>query len=264
MALAAGVAMTGAQAIALWGLGWLVTLALILRALRPWLPPHRPALDEARDWAIETRPFLVYRLALALLAQSGVLALELLGPPGAVGAYAAAMSVAVLASVLATATNRAYGRQLALLLEQQDAEGLAALYRARRRWLVPALALFLVPVLMVPDAILAAFRPEFVAAGTAPLRILATTTAFTVLLALAPTVLKFRRQRRTTYAIVTVTAGVQLLLLVLLVPRWGATGAALAYAVSMTGLYAAFAWLASPFGKQQENEFNVRPRDHRN
>lgn len=242
-ALAAGVTLSGAQAIGFWGLGWLVTLALILGVLRPWLPPQAPAPALARDWAVEARPFLVYRLALALLAQSGVLALELLGPPGAVGAYAAAMAVATLAAVLATATNRAYGRDLALLLEQGDSAGLAALYRARLRWLAPALALFLAVVLLFPAPILAAFRPEFVAAGTAPLRILAATTALTVVLALAPKVLKYRRQRRTTYAVVAAAAVVQGVLLLLLVPRWGATGAALGHAAAMTGLYAAFAWL---------------------
>lgn len=256
LAFAAGVAVTGAQAIGFWGLGWLVTLALILAALRPWLPPGRPDDDSAREWAADSRPFLVYRLALALLAQSGVLALEVLGPPGAVGAYAAAMAVATLAAVLATATNRAYGRDLALLLEQGDAAGLAALHRARRRWLVPALALFLAVVLVFPAPILAAFRPDFVAAGTAPLRILAATTAFTVLLALAPTRLKFRRRRRALYATVGIAAAVQLVLLVVLVPRWGATGAALAQAVAMTGMYAAFAWLGARTDKTCQKQPN--------
>ena len=245
VALAAGVAITGAQAVGFWGLGWLVALALMTATLRPWLPPKRPAPAEATSWAIEARPFLVYRVALALLAQSGVLALELLGPPGAVGAYAAAMAVATLGSVFATATNRAYGRQLALLLEEQDAAGIAELHRARRRWMVPVLAIFLLPVWLVPGPILAAFRPEFATAATASLRILASTIAFTVLFALAPTVLKFRRQRRSLYAVVAATAGMQLVLLVVLVPRWGATGAAAAYAASMTGLYAALAGMAS-------------------
>jgi O-antigen/teichoic acid export membrane protein len=243
VALGLGVPVTGARAIGFWGFGWVVTLALTVAALRPWLPPRRPAPDIARDWAREARPFLVYRAALALLAQSGVLALERLGPPGSVGAYAAAMSVATLAAVFATATNRAYGRDLALLLERQESAGIAALYRARLRWLAPVLALFLGLVLLFPAPILTAFRPEFVAAGTAPLRILAVTTAFTVLFALAPTVLKFRRQRRTTYAVVAGAAVVQGLLLLVLVPRWGATGAALAHAAAMTGLYATFAWL---------------------
>jgi O-antigen/teichoic acid export membrane protein len=39
-------------------------------------------------------------------------------------------------------------------------------------------------------------------------------------------------------------AAVQLVLLVLLVPRFGATGAAFAYAVSMCGMYGVFWWIA--------------------
>ncbi len=77
----------------------------------------------------------------------------------------------------------------------------------------------------------------------ATLAALAVATAFTVLFALAPTYLKYRRRNRATYVTVACAAAPQGILL-LLVPRLGATGAAIAYAVSMCGMYGAFVWMA--------------------
>ena len=162
----------------------------------------------------------------------------------AVGAYAAAMGTAGLVAVLATATNRAYARQLSILLEQREFATVLDLRGERLRWLLPALAVFLVIAFVFTHELLALFRPEFVNAGVVPLRILAAATAFSVLFALAPTYLKYRRRNRTTYVTVACAAATQAMLLLLLVPRFGATGAATAYAVSMCGMYGAFAWMA--------------------
>ncbi len=93
-------------------------------------------------------------------------------------------------------------------------------------------------------ALLALFRPEFAEVGVLPLRVLAVSTAFTVLLSLAPTYLKFRQRNRSTYAAVGSAAAAQGVLLLWLVPAHGALGAALAYAISMSGMYGAFAWMA--------------------
>ena len=54
----------------------------------------------------------------------------------------------------------------------------------------------------VQDWVLALFRPEFAQEGGAALRILAMTTAFTVLFSLAPTYLKYQKRDRITYAVV--------------------------------------------------------------
>jgi O-antigen/teichoic acid export membrane protein len=179
------------------------------------------------------------------MSQAGVVALELLQPSStAVGAYAAAMGTAGVALVLVTATNRAYARRLSVLLERQDFTSLLDARRARLRWLGPAVAVFLVIVFVFTRELLAFFRPDFVEEGFVPLRLLAAATAFTMLFALAPTYLKFRRHNRATFATVACGAIVQVLLLLLLVPKFGATGAAAAYAVSMVGSYGAFALMA--------------------
>jgi O-antigen/teichoic acid export membrane protein len=196
---------------------------------------------------------------MSLLAQSPILMLGILdAPPEDVGIYAAAASTAGLLTVLATATNRAYGRELSLLLGRDDFDGIARLRQGRRRWMLPLVAVLLVLLALFAEQVLALFQPRFAETGQWPLRILALANAATVLLALAPTLLKFRGDRRLTYAILIGAATGQLMALLLLVPLFGATGAALATLLAMTAMYGAFsarAWRpisASAKSGQQE------------
>jgi O-antigen/teichoic acid export membrane protein len=111
------------------------------------------------------------------------------------------------------------------------------LRRERLQWLLPAIALFLALVFGFGREILGIFRPEFVDEGVTALRLLAIATATSMLFALAPTYQKYVGHNRLTLGVVTGAAAIQVLLLALLVPRFAATGAALAYAVSMCGMY---------------------------
>jgi len=246
--LALRVELSATLAVACWGPAWLLGLVLMMLAGRRSLPlalRHAVPLDETPHWRVESRPFFVYRMALGLLGQSGLIAMAWLqAPAAAIGAYAAAAGTAGLATVLATATNRAYGRRLSILLERGDHPGVLRLRRERLRWLLPALGLFLGICFVFGRDILEMFRPAFADAGTTALHILAVGASVSVLLSLAPTYLKYKRRKQATYITVACAALLQTLLLILLVPPLSATGAATAHAVSMCGMYGAFAWLA--------------------
>ena len=243
--------LSAAMAVACWGVGWLVAMACLRFSLMRALPAGwetASPLTDVRGWRKASRPFLVHRLAMALLAQAGVLSLELLGADGVdVGAYAAALGTVGLAAVLVTSTNRIYGRQMGLLLEAGDLAGVVAMGVERRRWLLPAIALFLALALGFSPEWLSLFRPEFAEAGATPLRLLAISTAFAMLLALAPTKLKYLGESRLLYRVVAAGAALQLLLLLVLVPPWGATGAAVAHLVSTLGMYGVMAVAAGRF-----------------
>ena len=246
--LASPLALSGPMAVGCWGVAWSLALAMMAFEIRHAAPPEifraQPAGEPSR-WSAESRPFFIYRISLVVLGQAGVIALDVLQPSGAVvGAYAAAMGTAGLVAVLATATNRAYARRLSVLLDKREFATVLELRRERLRWLLPALVMFLAVAFAFTHELLALFRPEFVNEGVVPLRLLAVATAFSVLFALAPTYLKYRRRNRATYVTVACAAAAQGMLLLLLVPRLGATGAAIAYAVSMCGMYGAFAWMA--------------------
>lgn len=242
-----GLLLDGAVAVTAWGPAWLlalVSMALLLRRSLPSALWQARPVSEAALWRAESRPFFYYRLALALLGQSGLIALALLQVPATViGAYAAALGTAGLGTVLATATNRAYGRRLAVLLERRDLDGIQRLRIERLRWMLPFVACFLGASLFYGRELLQLFRPEFAEQGLPALRILAVGAAVAVLLALTPTYLKYRRRKAATYATLAIAAVAQMLLLAWLVPRAGASGAAAAYVISMCGMYVAFAWM---------------------
>jgi len=242
------VEVSGAMAVACWGVAWTLALAAMVIQVRRttksqvWL--SKPT-EERHTWRKEARPFFIYRISLALLAQVGVIALDRLHPSAAaVGAYVAAMSTVNMALVIATSTNRFYARQLSILLEQQDYAGVLELRRERLRWLLPVMAIFLVTVFYFGREILGIFRPEFMEEGLNALYLLSVSTTITVLFSLAPTYLKYKGHKRTMQRAVVSAAVIQAILLVLLVPSYAATGAALAYTISMSGMYLAFALMA--------------------
>jgi len=233
--------LSGAIAVGSWGLAWLLMLIVIVIMVRRTTMPEvwraLPAEERTR-WTHEARPFLIYRMSLALLAQVGIIALDRLHPSAtAVGAYVAAVGTANMALVMATSTNRYYARRLSILLEQKDYAGVLVVRRERLQWLLPAMAVFLATVFYFGSEILGFFRPEFVDEGLTALKIFAVSTAVSVLFSLAPTYLKYMGHNRTMRSIVVGAAAVQIVLLIVLVPRFAATGAAIAYAVSMSGMY---------------------------
>ncbi len=233
--------LSGAMAVACWGAAWTLALAVMAVETRRATPPEVRGADpteEARSWRAAARPFWIYRISLALVAQAGVIALDILQPSAtAVGAYAAAIATANLPLVLVTSTNRYYSRHLSILLEQRDYAGMLELRRQRLQWLLPTVVLFLALVFGFGREILGIFRPAFVDEGVTALQLLAVGTATSMLFSLAPTYLKYVGHNRITLGVVAGAAAIQVLLLALLVPRFAASGAALAYAVSMSGMY---------------------------
>jgi O-antigen/teichoic acid export membrane protein len=238
---------TGATAIAAWGAGAAVACLALLFKLRADTPAEawRAAPVGEACWAGAATPFWLYRLAVGLIAQSGIIALDRLGaPPDAVGAYAASLTLVAPLLVVSTATSRAYSRDVAILLDRGDAVGLADLIRRRIRWLGPCLIAATLGVFMFTRPLLSLFRPEFVEAGLWPIRILTLTAAFTMTFALAPTILKYRGRNASVLRIVGAAAGGQIALLALFVPPFGATGAAMAAFVTGLATYGRFAVLA--------------------
>jgi len=206
LALEFPLAFSGAAAMACWGLGWGLALAGMARALRRTIPAgvwaSSPRVEAG--WQREALPYLGYGLAMNFIGQAGVLGLEFLGASEVdLGAYAAAAQTTGLVVVLATATNRFYAPRLSLLIERGDFASMETVRRQRMLWVLPLVAAFLVAALGFGREILGIFRPEFVEDGVPVLR-------------------------------------AQALLLFALVPSLGATGAAIAYAVAMIGMYAVF------------------------
>lgn len=239
--VAASLEMSGATSIACWAAGWLVALVVVGRWVHlAWTGPRGRISDGSvrPPWRHDAFPFWFHRLAMGVVAQIAVLMLDWLQPSAAAtGAYAAAMSLATVAAVLAVSTNRMYGREFSILMERNEYPAIYRVCLHRLQWLLPTLGVFLLVTLLFAPQLMKLFRPEFALEGTAALRILALTTATTVVLGVAPTYLKYQRQSRITFVALGACALLQVGLLLALVPRLEATGAAIAYMLSMLLMY---------------------------
>lgn len=236
-------ALSGAAAIMAWGLAWIAAIALMsakLGGLR-LLSPERSAA-RTRRWRAEARPLWFYRVAVALQGHAGLLALAFFETSATgIGAYAAAIAITAPTHMLATATNRDYARKIALLLHRRDDAGLAALLRSRRRWLLPCVLALVAAGWLFPGHLLGIFGPAFVEAGRWPVRLLSAAAAVTIYLSLAPTILKYRGRDALVFRAVLLAAVLQVTLLAVLVPRFGPTGAAVAYCLASVWMYRRFA-----------------------
>jgi O-antigen/teichoic acid export membrane protein len=247
-AMALDLGLRATWAIGAWGLSWCLALGLmswqIMRAAPPALLTGESVVASGH-WAAEARPFWIYRVALAVLAQAGVVALEGLQPSAsAVGAFAAALATASIAQVLATSTNRVYASRLSVLLEHGDFQGIFRLHRERLRWLALPLLAYVVITFVLARQVMGLFRPEFVEQGATALRILAAGSVLGTLLSVTATYLKHRGANHLLFRSVVCAVALQLVLLLLLVPRLGAIGAALAHAVATCFMYGNLGWLA--------------------
>lgn len=244
IALLSPIKATGATGIFCWLISWCAGLLLAAYWLKRAWPADSGAHDAEKQsisWQTEALPFWFYRLFMGVIAQIAIILLDWLQPsPAATGAYAAAVSTAAFATVLAAATNRVYARELSIILETGEYSTIRRLRIQRLQWMLPALGFFLVISLTFAEDILRLFHPAFVAEGATAFRILAITTSATVAMGIAPIFLKHRNQSRIIFPALVTAALVQVALLMVLVPRLEATGAAIAYAISMVGLYGYF------------------------
>jgi O-antigen/teichoic acid export membrane protein len=238
----------GWMAIAAWLVAWLAALGVLYREIRWRLPPKLEVaapVEEMGAWTREAVPFLVYRGVLALIAQSSLIVLGVMHQsPVAVGAYAAAAATIAPVLALFTATNRAYVRRLSVHLERGEFDAIHSARRERLAWLLPAVAVLVIAALIFPREIIGLFGRTYQDEGAGAVRILALSTAFTMTFSMAPTYIKFTRKQGFLLAASGLAVAAQLLLLSALVPRLGATGAALAYGISLSGLYSALALIA--------------------
>lgn len=240
--------LTGPLAIGAWLAAWIASLPVLAVAVWQTLPrpifAARPATD-GRAWVSDAAPFWLHRGAMAVMGQASVLLLEVLQPSGVAVAVFAAVTATTTPPVIAVvATNRAYARRLSIMLARCDVASIDRLQSERLGWALPVSGLYLVGMIIFAPQLLGLFGPAFTEAGVTALRLSATASAFTMVFALAPTFLKFTRKGKAPVFTVAVAAFAQIVLLWLLVPALGVTGAALANGVAVVGMYSAFALLA--------------------
>ena len=247
-----------AGAAAIFGAGsvvGLVVLTLFLRQVTPDPVRKAPAEWHAGRWVGHSLPFLGMALLITLLIRAAVLVLELVDATDeTIGAYAAAAETGAFVYLLAKSTDKLYLPDASLLIERGD---MAALRRARtKRWLFlgPACAAFLVAVFVWGKDILRLFGDEDFVAGYPALCIISAGTSVWTMLSVAPTYLQYRGQNTLVLTSTVITILVHIGLCAWLGSRYGATGAALSFAVPVSVLHVGLAIHASRQLKELERE----------
>ncbi|MAO82157.1 MAG: hypothetical protein CMH82_16140 [Nocardioides sp.] len=199
------------------------------------LPSHSFGLSThkiARDHGRATFWLMVVGVSNAALTQLDVVALALIGSAADAGLYSAASRLAISMNIALVAVNFALAPAAARLFGRQDIEGLQrAVTRAARLATLFAGGLALAMALAAP-LLLSIFGPEFSDAAT-PLRILAIGYLVSAFCGPVGTVLNMTSAQRSSGVVMLVAVAVDILLLILLIPPLGATGAAISTASSM-------------------------------
>lgn len=236
--------LTATQAVGGYAAAWLLTLAILWLEARRRMPAEvveAEARLDRRSWISASMPFLVHSVMMTQFASLGILGLEFVGrSEKSVAVLAACMQTGSFVVLLATATNRYYSPRGSVLIERQDFAGIQRMIRERWRWLIPVTVIYFLGVAIFGRSILRLFGPGF-EDGYVALLWIAGGASISVILAMAPTYLKFVRRNRTVLGITALAALVNFGLIVLLGPRYGAAGAAVAYAISLGGMAIAFA-----------------------
>ena len=228
------------SAVLCYGGGWgfnLLLLGLVLRWSQPTQLRAASPRYEPRAWLERSVTFLGYSLLMTVQAHAGVLVLKYYHPEQTVvSAYAVAAQTGTMIAILATSTNRLYLPQLALALENRDRASILRVGRQRLWFIGPLAVLFLAVIWLAGDQILHIFGSRYENAWL-PLCIIASGCAVSTLFAVAPYSLKFLDLNRVSLGLTAVATLCGLGLAFALGKQYGATGAAIAYAVPLAVLF---------------------------
>ncbi|MCF7935035.1 MAG: flippase [Synergistales bacterium] len=152
-----------------------------------------------------------------------------------VGLFTAAMSVSKLATFFLQATNTIFAPTIAELYHSGDHEMLEALHRTVVRWVVSATLPLAIWFFLFAGEIMLVFGPDFVPAADV-LRILAVGQVVSALSGPVGQLLAMTRHQRCVMANSALVAALNVTLNILLLPRLGITGSAIAGMVSLSAI----------------------------
>lgn len=166
---------------------------------------------------------------------AGVLALGFWHESTQVGLYSTAYRTAALISFVLVAVNTISAPTFAALHEHGDVDGLERLARATAKLMTIAASPLLLVLIVVPEWIMGLFGAEF-RAGAMALTIMAVGQFINVATGSVGYLLAMTGREKLLRNAVAAAAGLNLLLLYVLVPTWGLVGTALASATALVVL----------------------------
>jgi O-antigen/teichoic acid export membrane protein len=233
-------AASGVSAAFCYGAAWILAIAVLYVTTQSYVPaPVHQAepISEPGLWMRGALPMAAGSLVLTMLAQTGVIILELNHPDEAVvSAYAVAFQTGTFVVILATATNRLYAPRISALLDRGDLQALRSMARYRLLVIGPLTLFYLFVILAFGPSILSLFGPQYATEYPA-LCLIALGASISTIFSLAPTYMHFTNRDRIVLAALVAAAVLNLALCIPLSDRYGALGAAIAYAVPIALLH---------------------------
>lgn len=233
--LASGANAVGAPVmLALAACAWALLGLWLGRSARAALPAPARGADERhheREWLRTALPLLVTSGAQILLKRTDVLMLGGLLGPAAVAPYVAAVAISELALAAIRATNVASSPMLSELHACDQREALRRVVALESALVLVASAVLAAGALAAGPVLLAWYGEGF-DAGYTPLVLLVAGTALSALLGPVGAVMTMTGHQRAAMRLIGVTLALNAALNLLLVPAFGAAGAAAATATS--------------------------------
>jgi len=231
-----------------YALGSVVGLVVVWILARRTTPQEffSAAADyETRSWLLRALPFLYFGLLVSLFSKVGVLVLEWIHPEEAmVAIYSVAVDTGGFLYIVAKSTDKMYLPMMSLMIERRDVTGMLRARRHRRAVMGTICVVYLAIVFVFGKQILSVFGPKYVEGFPALCLITAATSVWT-LFSLAPAFLKYNRKNTLVVSLTVAALIANVVLCLFLGQRFGATGAAVAYAAPVCLLYLAFAYLSN-------------------
>lgn len=208
------------------------------RLYRRKVGPHAageplPTRELARGFWTFTGPRSASRIAQVVIQRIDIIIVASILTPAAAGVYGAVSRLVSTGLLVNSAMQQATQPRLSFLLAARRRSEALASYRLSTTWLMAATwPLFLIMVLFAPTILRVLFGAEFVVGSTA-LRILSVTMLAATSCGLVDVVLMMSGRSMislfNTVTALVVNVGLDLLL----IPRWGLTGAAIAWAAAI-------------------------------
>jgi O-antigen/teichoic acid export membrane protein len=235
-----------------WGMGVLgaaaaatLSFALALTLILRYLSRLAPRLwRRSRAEVVPTRELVGFALPTALAGTLSLIAMStdllLVGyfrSPAETGIYQAAAQISLLFAVLLTSFNVAFSPMIADLHHRGETERLNQLFRTSTRWgLILALPVF-IAVLIDPSGLLTLVMGARYAEGSTAMLILATGQMFNLATGAVGFLLVMSGRQKWWLGATAVAVVVNIALNLVLIPRLGIEGAAIATSVALLGLF---------------------------
>ena len=189
----------GVSATFCYGAAWLVAIAVLYLTTQSYVPApvwQAKPMREPGLWMRGALPMAAGSLVLTMLAQTGVIILELNHPDEAVvSAYAVAFQTGTFVVILATATNRLYAPRISALLDRGDFQALRTMARYRLLVIAPLTLGYLFVILAFGPSILSLFGENYSTEYPA-LCLIALGASVSTIFSLSPTYMHFTNRDR--------------------------------------------------------------------